>query len=297
MRLSVCIGLLLLVGIGAVALSPASVLNVLCLWGNYQVTGSVTYAPGPRHTLDIYAPSPRQGGAPVVVFFYGGNWEAGDKSIYRFVGAALAAKGLVAIIPDYRIYPEVRFPSFIEDGALAVRWARDHVAEFGGNPARIVLMGHSAGAQIAAMLAFDRRWLAAVGLESRRDLKGFVGLAGPYDFLPLDTPTLKSIFGPAGRLADTQPINFVDGTEPPIFLATGRDDDRVSPGNTARLARRIADRGGAATVAIYDRVGHRTLIGAFAPPLRPLAPVLQDTVAFVDRVTRQPASSTAAGSR
>ena len=279
------------------ALSPASLLNVLCLWGNYQVTGGVAYASGPRHQLDVYAPSPRQGGAPVVVFFYGGNWESGDKSIYRFVGAALAAKGLVAIIPDYRIYPEVRFPAFVEDGALAVRWAHDHAAEFGGDPDRLVLMGHSAGAQIAAMLTFDRQWLAAVNLESRRALKGLVGLAGPYDFLPLDSPTLKIIFGPEDRLAETQPINFVDGTAPPVLLATGRDDDVVRPGNTSRLARRIAERGGLATVAVYDRVGHRTLIGAFAPPLRSLAPVLQDTVAFIGRVTRQSGSSVAAAPR
>ena len=230
--------------------------------------------------------------APVVVFFYGGNWQEGEKSTYRFVGAALAARGLVAIIPDYRIYPEVRFPGFIEDGARAVRWARDHAAEFGGDPGRVVVMGHSAGAYIAAMLAYDRQWLAAVDLDPDRDVRGLVGLAGPYDFLPLHSDTLKIIFGPDDRLAATQPINFVEGAAPPAFLATGRDDDMVDPGNVTRLGRRISEKGGAVTVKFYDGVGHRMLIGAFAAPLRPLAPVLRDTVGFIDGVTSTAETST-----
>jgi acetyl esterase/lipase len=275
-------------------LSPASVLNVIALWGRYRVSADIAYAAGPRHSLDVYVPEPRPTAAPVVVFFYGGNWEEGDKSIYRFVGAALAARGLVTIIPDYRVYPEVRFPGFIEDGALAVRWAHDHAAEFGGDPQRLVLMGHSAGAHIAAMLTYDRQWLAAQGLKPSRDLRGLVGLAGPYDFLPLHSATLKIIFGPEDRLFTTQPINYVDGTAPPAFLAAGSADDVVNPGNTTRLARRIDEKGGAVTVKIYDGIGHRILIGAFAAPLRPLAPVLRDTVAFIDKVTGEPVAAAAA---
>jgi acetyl esterase/lipase len=290
-------GVLLLAGIGWMILSPASVLNVIAFWGSYRVSTDIAYAVGPRHSLDVYVPKPRPTAAPVVVFFYGGNWEEGDKSLYRFVGAALAARGFVTIIPDYRVYPEVRFPGFIEDGALAVRWAHDHAAEFGGDPRRLVLMGHSAGAHIAAMLTYDRQWLAAQGMEPNRDLRGLVGLAGPYDFLPLHSATLKIIFGPEDRLFTTQPINYVDGTGPPAFLAAGSADDVVNPGNTTRLARRIDEKGGAVTVKIYDGIGHRILIGAFAAPLRPLAPVLRDTVAFIDKVTGEPVSSeTAPGS-
>jgi acetyl esterase/lipase len=275
------------------ALSPASVLNVLASWGRYRLASDIAYAPGARHSLDVYAPEPRRESAPVVVFFYGGNWQEGDKSIYRFVGAALAARGLVAIIPDYRVYPEVRFPGFLEDAASAVRWARDHAAEYGGDPSRLVLMGHSAGAQIAAMLTYDRQWLAAVGLDPDRDVKGLVGLAGPYDFLPLHDATLKIIFGPDDSLAVTQPINFVEPGAPPAFLASGSDDDTVDPGNATRLARRVAEKGGAATVTFYKGVGHRTLIGAFAAPLRPLAPVLRDTVAFIEGVAGEPATGVA----
>ena len=278
-------GLLLLTGVGLIALSPATVLNVIALWGKYRATTGIAYAPGPRHSLDIYAPEPRSAAAaPVVVFFYGGDWQEGDRATYRFVGAALAARGLVTVIPDYRVYPEVRFAGFLEDGALAVKWVHDHAAEFGGDPARLVLMGHSAGGYIAAMLAYDRQWLAAVGLDPDRDVKGLVGLAGPYDFLPLHRDTLKIIFGPEDHLAATQPINFVEPGAPPAFLASGRDDDMVDPGNVTRLARRIGEKGDAVTTKFYDGVGHRMLIGAFAAPLRSLAPVLRDTVEFVDGV-------------
>ncbi|HEX3953423.1 MAG TPA: alpha/beta hydrolase [Stellaceae bacterium] len=267
------------------ALSPAGMLNAIALWGNYRVIAGIAYAPGPRHSLDVYAPEPAHTAAPVVVFFYGGNWQEGDKAMYRFVGSALAARGLVTVIPDYRVYPEVRFPGFLEDGALAVRWAHDHAAEFGGDPGRMVLMGHSAGAHIAAMLTYDRQWLTSVGLDANRDIKGLVGLSGPYDFLPLYDPTLKIIFGPEEHRAVTQPINFVETGAPPAFLASGRQDASVNPGNATRLGRRIVEKGGVATVTFYDHVGHRSLIGAFAAPLRPLAPVLRDTVAFIDRVT------------
>jgi acetyl esterase/lipase len=280
-----CAGLLLLVGIGWMALSPVSVLNTIALWGRYRVTTGIAYAPGPRRALDVYLPEPRPKSAPVVVFFYGGNWQEGDKATYRFVGAALAARGLAVIIPDYRVFPEVRFPDFLEDAASAVRWVHDHAAGFGGDPSRLVLMGHSAGAHIAAMLTYDRKWLLADGLDPDRDVKGLVGLAGPYDFLPLHDDTLKVIFGPESGLAATQPINYVQPGAPPAFLASGRDDSIVDPGNVTRLARRIAEKGDAATVTFYDGIGHRTLIGAFAAPLRPLAPVLRDTANFIDGVT------------
>jgi acetyl esterase/lipase len=276
---------LLLSGIGLMALSPVRVLNVLALAGNYRVTTNVAYAPGPRRSLDVYAPQSTTA-APVVIFFYGGNWQEGDKANYRFVGAALAARGIMTVIPDYRVYPEVRFPDFVEDGALAVRWAYDHAAAFGGDPSRLVLMGHSAGAHIAAMVTYDTQWLAATGLDANRDLRGLVGLAGPYDFLPLRDETLKIIFGPDSRLPLSQPINCVENGGPPAFLATGSADNVVDPGNVTRLARRLVKKGDAATVRIYDGIGHRVLIGGFAVPLRPFVPVLRDTVAFIVDVTR-----------
>jgi acetyl esterase/lipase len=266
--------------------SPVDYLNGLAAFANNRAASNVPYGTGPRNQLDIYRP---RGGAerlPVAVMFYGGTWEEGDRATYRFVGAALASRGIVTVIPDYRVYPEVRFPDFLRDAAEAVRWTRDHIADYGGDPTEIVLIGHSAGAHIAAMLALDPQWLRNVGLDSSRDIRGMVGLAGPYDFLPLTDPKLKDIFGPADQRARTQPINFVDGKAAPIFVAAGTQDRTVDPGNTTRLARKIESRGGQVTDVLYPGVDHRTLIGAFSPLLRRRAPVLEDTVNFIHAVTQ-----------
>jgi acetyl esterase/lipase len=234
--------------------------------------------------LDVYVPPARVQPAPVGVFFYGGSWQSGTKATYRFLGSALSRSGLLTLVPDYRVFPEARFPDFLHDAAQAVRWVRDNAEAYGGDPRRIVLLGHSAGAYIAAMLAFDRRWLAEVGLDASRHLRGLIGLAGPYDFLPLRDPTLRDIFGPPEKLDATQPINFVDGKGPPAFLSTGRSDRLVDPHNTERLAARIRAAGGQVTTRQYRWVGHRGIVGAFAPPLRPFAPVLADSIRFVENV-------------
>jgi len=264
--------------------TPADPLNILAWRGDWDVTSSIPYANGPRHTLDVYAPR-GAADAPVIVFFYGGNWQSGRKEMYRFVAAALAARGYLTIVPDYRVYPDV-FPRFLEDGALAVAWAKQNAARFGGNPGKLVLMGHSAGAHIAAMLTLDGQWLRAVGLDSRNDVAGLIGIAGPYDFLPLRDPTLQTIFA-THDMTQTQPISFVSGGEPPALLVTGPTDKTVSPGNTKRLAARLRVAGGDVTEIVYPRVGHLSIIGAFAPVLRFLAPLPRDIDVFVGRATAQ----------
>lgn len=262
--------------------TPADPLNLLAPRGSWDRT-SLPYADGVRHTLDVYRPRAAKDAhqsAPVVVFFYGGNWQGGQRDMYLFLAASLAARGYVTVVPDYRIYPPARFPAFLEDGAQAVLWAKRNAARFGGDPGRLFLMGHSAGAHIAAMLTLDGQWLREVGLESRRDIAGLIGIAGPYDFLPLRDPTLQTIFaGP--DLNRTQPISFVTGGEPPALLVTGAADQTVRPGNTTRLAARLRAAGGVVTEIVYPRIGHTTIIGAFAPVLRFLAPVLSDVDDFV----------------
>jgi acetyl esterase/lipase len=260
---------------------PASVLNSLVWRRGFEAKESIPYGEGPRRTLDIYRPHANTA-VPVVVFFYGGNWQSGDKETYLFLAGALARRGYVTVVPDYRVYPDASYPGFVEDGALAVRWARDNATRFGGDQRNLFLMGHSAGAYIAAMLAIDRRWLRAVDLSPGRDIAGFIGIAGPYDFLPLKDETLKMIFGGANVPA-TQPISYVSGGEPPTLLATADDDGTVDPGNTTRLASRLRAAGGDVRVATYTRVGHLGIIGAFVFPLRLLAPILNDVDAFIAR--------------
>jgi acetyl esterase/lipase len=249
--------------------------------GGLTITRDIAYQPGPRGMLDIYSPRSANGHTPVVVFFYGGGWDSGRRSDYAFAGEALARKGFVAIVPDYRLYPEVRWPAFLQDSAKAVAWARAHSAEYGGDPARLFLMGHSAGAYNAVTLAVDRRWLQAVGMDPGRDLKGAVGLAGPYDFLPLRSEELKIIFGPEAQRPDTQPINHVDGHNPPLFLVTDSADKVVDPGNTPRLAARVRAAGGPVETKVYQGLSHQLLMGAIAAPLRFLAPVLADSTRFI----------------
>lgn len=274
----------------------ASLLSALVMLGGCSVLGALgaatpshharivrdlAYGQGPRHTLDIYEPVHGAEPLPVVVFFYGGTWQMGEKTPYAFVAKALASKGYVVAVPNYRLYPEVRYPAFLEDSAAAVRWTRDHAVEYGGDPKRIFLMGHSAGAYNAVMLAVDRRWLNQVGMEPRSDIRGALGLAGPYDFLPLTDRKLKLIFGPPSGWRDTQPITFADGKGPPLWLAAGLSDEVIDPGNATRLAARVHARGGEAEAKLYPSVTHPLILGAFAGPLRFVAPVLSDATAFM----------------
>ena len=199
----------LLVVLPTAGCGPA-LLNALVPEGGYRLERDLAYGDLARQRLDVYLPEGLAGPAPVVVFFYGGRWESGAKGAFRFVGQALASRGFVAVIPDYRRYPEVRFPTFVEDGAAAVAWVRRNIGELGGDPGSLHLAGHSAGAHIAALLALDHHYLAEVGVD-RSAVTSFVGLAGPYDFLPLDDPTLEAIYA-VEDMGATQPISFERGT-------------------------------------------------------------------------------------
>ena len=275
------------------ACSPVAIINALVPRGGYEVEKDVAYGPGERQRLDVYRPSAAGARLPIVVFFYGGNWESGDKAMYLFAGEALASKGFVAVIADYRLYPEARYPAFLEDAARAVAWSAEHAETLGGDPRRLYLMGHSAGAYIAAMLTLDERWLEAEGLEPRRAVAGTVGLAGPYDFLPLRSATLKAIFGPEAQWPETQPINHVRGDAPPMLLVSGTEDTTVGPYNSEHLAARVRREGGQVAERYYKGVGHAPLVGALAWPLRFTAPVLADAVQFMNGRPVAPATEAA----
>jgi acetyl esterase/lipase len=267
--------------------SPNDLLNLWKPNGAWEQYRGLAYGERPRQKLDVYRPR-HAAKAPILLFFYGGSWQRGSRDLYPFVGTSLAAQGIVTVVPDYSIFPPARFPMFVEDAARAVRFARDRAGQWGGDPSRLVLMGHSAGAYIAAMLSFDPQWLEQVGLNSQTDLAGFIGLAGPYDFLPIESRTLRTIFGGANRV-ETQPISFATGKEAPSLLITARRDRLVNPDNSRRMAAKIRARGGVTEERTYLGVGHLTLIGAFAPGLRVLAPVLRDVTQFVWRVTSRQA--------
>lgn len=233
-----------------------------------------------RLALDIYAPRGAQH-LPVVVFFYGGSWQDGKRQWYRWMGETLARRGLVVAISDYRKYPQVRMDGFMTDAARAVAWVYAHAASYGGNPKVMFLMGHSAGAYIGALLATDKRWLAQVGMQPQQ-VAGFIGLAGPYDFLPLTDPAFIGIFGATPQAqARSQPINFVDGDEPPMLLLQGMTDHYVAPSNASSLASRLRQQGEPVEVRLYKGIGHVRLLLSFSHPLRGSSTALRDTMRFI----------------
>ncbi|BDA86066.1 hypothetical protein Sa4125_36080 [Aureimonas sp. SA4125] len=244
-------------------------LNAVTSSAGYSVTNDIRYGAGDRGTYDLYVPDDADGQTPVVVFFYGGGWDSGSKDIYPFLGQSLASAGIIVAIPDYRIYPEVQFPAFVEDGAKAVAAVVTAAREgemgvpAGSHP--LFLMGHSAGAEIAGLLALDRHYLADAGLASMR-LAGFVGLAGPYDFLPLTEERYKRVFPPNRRQA-SQPVNFVTAAAPPMLLIAGDADTTVDPANSRSLGDKVRAAGGKAIVDIRPGVDHIEAVSAMATAL------------------------------
>ena len=277
LRLAAGLGL----AVPALGCTPARFLNALITKDGYRVKNDIAYGSAQRHKLDIYVPEGGGGGADVAVFFYGGRWTYGSKADYRFVDQALASKGIITVIVDYRLHPDVRFPSFVEDAAKAVGWVHRRVAEHGGDPGRIYLVGHSAGAHIAAMLALAPRFLAAEDVGTG-DVRGFIGLAGPYDFLPIKDPIVKEVFS-VDDLNDTQPITHADGRAPDTLLLTGDADETVSPRNSRCMGDAIKTAGGQASVNVYEGIGHVGIVLALATPFRWLAPTLEDMSAFILR--------------
>ncbi len=265
-------------------LLPLGLLNVLTSRRGYAVRRSVAYGGLRRQTLDLYVPDTAAPRAPVVVFFHGGSWDSGSKNLYTFVGQSLASAGLTVAIPNYRLYPEVVFPGFVEDAARAVAWIGSEVTK-GDRP--LFVLGHSAGAQIAILLALDGRYLSAAG-SGLDSIAGAIGLSGPYDFLPLREQRYKDIF-PEEVRADSQPIAFVDEGKPPMLLVHGGADTIVLPRNTRGLAAALRARGNRVEERIYPGVGH---LGTVAALIRLLtvnkAPVRADIVAFIRDVTGAP---------
>ncbi|MBD8873701.1 alpha/beta hydrolase [Rhodanobacter sp. DHB23] len=255
-------------------------LNVTSADRGLGVHPDIVFDPELHLALDIYAPRGAHN-LPVVVFFYGGSWQDGKRQWYRWMGEALARRGLVVAIPDYRKYPQVRMAGFMSDASHAVEWVHAHAADYGGDPRVLFLMGHSAGAHMAALLATDGRWLEGVGLRPDR-LAGFIGLAGPYDFLPLTEPAYVGMFGASPQAqVRSQPVNFVDGDEPPMLLLQRMTDRYVAPKNACSLASRMRAHGEPVEVHLYPGIGHIRLLLSFSYPLRNSSTALDATLRFI----------------
>jgi acetyl esterase/lipase len=265
--------------------------NAATWTGRYDRSTSHSYGPELRQKLDVYSPKDAKD-RPVVVFFYGGSWTAGSRGLYRFVGAALAERGIVTVVPDYRLYPQVKFPLFVDDGALAVAWVQQHAHEFGGDPHRIVLMGHSAGGHEAAFLAYDRQLLQKVGAHPEW-IVGFVGLSGPYALEP-NSKVLNTIFASPYTEADWQPVRFVTPQSPPTLLVHGTADDVVSIKHAEKLRDALQANHVRVETQFYPGRNHADTVAGFSVPARGRTPVLDQSVSFIESVTtsvRTPRSS------
>ncbi len=235
--------------------------------------------------LDVWRPdgAPNAaGGNPVLIFWYGGGWAEGKRQDYGFAARAFAAEGFTVVLPDYRKVPDVRYPAFLQDGANAVAWTRAHAAEFGGDPQRIAVAGHSAGAYIAAMLALDPRWNAAAGVPDGT-IKAGVGLSGPYDFYPFDKKRSIDAFAGAPNPEDTQPINHVTANAPPLLLVTSTDDTTVRPYNAANLEKKLRAAGAVVEMKEYPGLTHEEVAMALSATFRGKGPVLDDSAAFLKK--------------
>jgi acetyl esterase/lipase len=256
--------------------------NSATLTGRYDRSTNHSYGPEPRQKLDVYAPKGAKD-RPVAVFFYGGSWTAGSRGLYRFVGAALAERGIVTVVPDYRLYPQVKFPLFVDDGALAVAWVQKHAHEFGGDRQRIVLIGHSAGGHEAAFLAYDHKLLQKTGARPEW-IVGLVGLSGPYALAP-DTEILNTIFASPYTEAEWQPVRFVTSQSPPTLLVHGTADDVVSIEHAEKLRDVLQAHRVRVETQFYPERNHSDTVAGFSVLARGRAPVLDHTVRFIESVT------------
>lgn len=266
----------------AAACSPLGLLNSLGPrdGGARRVARDLAYGDHPRQRFDLYAPT-GDGPWPVLVFFYGGNWDSGERGLYGWAAQALAARGFLVAVPDYRLVPQVHFPAFVQDAARATarvgQVARDH----GGDAGRLGVVGHSAGAYLAMMVALDRRYMAEVGAPDL--IRAAAGLAGPYDFRPQDYAATRAAFGRETNATLTQPVAFVRRDAPPVWLGHGTADTVVHDEDSILLDRGLRAAGASSTLSLYDGLNHVDMATALSPLFRGKAPVLDDVAGFFQR--------------
>lgn len=252
--------------------------------GAIRLVAAERFGKDPAQKLEMFVPQGTSGTLPIVVFVHGGSWASGDPHDYRFIARTLCARGYAVVLAGYRLYPQAKFPAMLEDGAAALRWVQGNAARYRGDPARMALMGHSAGAYNVAMLTLDPQWLKRVGLDAQA-IRGTVALAGPFDFLPFDSPATIHSFGDAPDPSMTQPVNFAHKDAPPLLLVTGDADTRVKPRNSEALARRLTEAGAPTKPVLLDGVTHEGIIMMFARPFSRDTRALDAVLPFLAKVT------------
>lgn len=266
---------------------PLAVLDRLSPGQAGTLVPDIAYGSVPGQRADLHLPPGAASPRSVVLFFHGGRWSYGQKEQYRFVARALSARGHAVAVCDYRKYPEVRFPAFVEDAAAATAWALRELPGRGVPPGRVFLMGHSAGAHLAALSTLDRRYAEGHGFDPD-SLTGLVLLSAPFDFLPIREDDLKDIFGPDEEHPRSQPLRFVRPGLPPMLILHGRRDRTVHPAGAARFASAVREAGGDVKAVFYDLLTHTNILAALSDRIGFLfAPVLDDVTSFLDARLRR----------
>lgn len=281
--------IVILLTLSACANSGTALLNSLANTNDYTKVGNVSYGEQPQNKLDIYIPSissMNKRKNAVIVFFYGGCWgecTTLKKSDYLFVAQSLASRGFTTVIADFRQYPEVDFKDLMADASNIIKWASQHISKYGGDPKHIIVAGHSSGAHIAAMLALNPRYLNSI---TRKNIRGFIGLAGPYDFLPLDKKYQRALFNPSNNYANSQPINFLSATSPPLLILHGEIDTTVGKHNAINLSKKAERLGVKQQLILYPEHDHVGILAALSRPLQGKSSVLRDMISFSKKHTR-----------
>ncbi|MBU0823470.1 MAG: alpha/beta hydrolase [Alphaproteobacteria bacterium] len=258
-----------------------------------QVAGQ-PYGAGERNKLNIWVPTgtKKTDKLPVLVWLYGGGWYSGQRDDYGFAGRAFAKQGFIVVIPDYRLVPEGHWPDFLQDSAAAVAWTEKNIENYGGDPGRMALAGHSAGAYNSLMLALDPQWLKAAGSDASV-IRGVLSLAGPTDFYPFEKGGRADVaMGDIRPVEQTQPITFVRADAPPLWLGHGTADTVVRVRNSQRLAAAMHKVGGSTTLREYDGLSHNDLVMALTKPLAYKGPILPEMTDFLRGVTARRVSPT-----
>lgn len=254
--------------------------NARAKLGHYDTHPNQPYGPTSRQRLDVYQPRDQAGPHPAVIFIHGGGWNSGNKQQYQFVGAALAEAGVTAFIPNYSLYPDRKFPAFMDDIAQSIVWVARHADEYGVDARQIYLVGHSAGAHIATLVSLDPRYLQAIGGDANL-IRGVVGLAGPYDFYPFKYAYMNDLFGTPEQVFQSQPVNFARADAPPMLLLHGLKDTTVDPRNTVQLSNALRASGAQVQDIYYPDASHSDLVAGFSPFARQRVPVLDTVLAFI----------------
>ena len=267
--------------------------EALFLGQQFSLSSNIPYDTGARHVLDVYRPSDvGDKPVPVIVFLYGGRWQTGAKDEYKLAGDAITRRGYVAVIPDYRLAPQVKFPAWIDDAAHALRWVHDSIANYGGDRTQIFVVGHSAGAHTATVLSLDDRYLLRAGVQPEV-VRGYVSMAGPVDTVWTD-PDVQELMGPRDGWPGTYPAQLVSSTQhQPLLLLHGVKDKTVLPGNSTALAALIKKFGGHACATLYQNLTHSSIVVAFMIPRLPIAKVMDDVQAFVRSPSASPCGANA----